>query len=141
MLDFETTDLEFQVSKSSSWRITSFSKTTPLQREPYLTMFYTTNLSPLLITKKGFVLTIILSNYQQCPLPLIKLEVNITDINNHPQQSAGGSKFSPKQTELKTPTVFSLASHPVEIMKLTAKILNFHQKHGLRTLTHTQFMV
>ena len=28
--------------------ITSFSKTTPLQREPFLTMFYTINLSPLL---------------------------------------------------------------------------------------------
>ena len=33
-------------------------------------MFYTTNLSPLLVTKKGFMLIIILSNYQQCPLHL-----------------------------------------------------------------------
>ena len=34
-------------------------------------MFYTTNLSPLLITKYGFMLIIILTNYQQCPLPLM----------------------------------------------------------------------
>ena len=33
-------------------------------------MYYTMNLSPLLVTKKGFMLIIILSNYQQCPLPL-----------------------------------------------------------------------
>ena len=41
-----------------------------LQREPLLTMFYTINLYPLLVTKKGFMLIIILSNYQKCPLPL-----------------------------------------------------------------------
>ena len=41
-----------------------------LQKEPFLTMFYTINLSPLLVTKKGFMLNIILSNYQKCPLPL-----------------------------------------------------------------------
>jgi hypothetical protein len=39
----------------------------PLQREPFLTMFDTINLSPLLVTKKGFMLIIILSNYQYCP--------------------------------------------------------------------------
>ena len=39
------------VSKSNSWKITSFSKTTSLQREPFLTMFYTINSSPLFITK------------------------------------------------------------------------------------------
>ena len=33
------------------WNIRSFSKTTSLQREPFLTMFYTINLSPVLITK------------------------------------------------------------------------------------------
>ena len=33
------------------WEITSFSTTTLLQREPFLTMFYTTNLSPLLVIK------------------------------------------------------------------------------------------
>ena len=33
-------------------------------------MFYTINLSPLLVTKKGFMLIISLSNNQQCPLPL-----------------------------------------------------------------------
>ena len=43
---------------------TSFSKTTLLQREVFLTMFYTINLSPLLVTEKGFMLIIILRNYQ-----------------------------------------------------------------------------
>ena len=64
MLDFETSHSDSEVSKSKSWKITSFSKTTLLQREPFLTMFYTINLSPLLILKKGFVIIIILSNYQ-----------------------------------------------------------------------------
>ena len=46
----------------------SLSKTTLLQREPFLTMLYmyTINLSPWLVIKKGFMLIIILSN----PLPL-----------------------------------------------------------------------
>ena len=35
-----------------------------------LTMFYTINLSPLLVINKGFMIIINLSNYQQCPLPL-----------------------------------------------------------------------
>ena len=61
---------KLEVSKSNSWKATPFSKTTSLQREPFLTMFYTTNLSPLLVTKLGFMLTIILSNNQKCPLPL-----------------------------------------------------------------------
>ena len=64
MLDFETSNSKLEVSKSNSWRITSFSKTMSLQREPFLTMFYTTNLSPLLVIKWGFMLIIILSNYQ-----------------------------------------------------------------------------
>ena len=51
MLDLETSNSKLEVSKSNSWKITSLSKTTPLQREPFLTMFYTTNLSPLLVTK------------------------------------------------------------------------------------------
>ena len=51
MLDFETSNSKLEVSKSNSWKITSFSKTTSLQREPFLTMFYTINLSPLLVTK------------------------------------------------------------------------------------------
>ena len=46
-----------------------------LQRELFLTMFYTINLSPLLVIKKGFMIIIILSNYQQCPLPLTKIPV------------------------------------------------------------------
>ena len=37
---------DFKVSQSNSWKITSFSKTTLLHREPLLTMFYTINLSP-----------------------------------------------------------------------------------------------
>ena len=58
MLDFETSKSKSEVSKSNSW------KTTPLlQRELYLTMFYTINSSPLLITMLVFMLKIILSNY------------------------------------------------------------------------------
>ena len=64
MLDFETSNSKPEVSKSNSWKITYFSKTTPLQREPFLTKFYITNLFPLLVTKKGFMLINILSNYQ-----------------------------------------------------------------------------
>ena len=70
MLDFETSNSKSEVSKSNSSKITSFSKTTSLQRVLFLTMFYTINLSPLLVFKKGFMLITILSNYQQCPLPL-----------------------------------------------------------------------
>ena len=64
MLDFETSNSKSEVSKSNSWKITSFLKTMALQREPFLTMFYIINLSPLLVTKWGFMLIIILSNYQ-----------------------------------------------------------------------------
>ena len=53
MLDFETSNSKSEVSKSNSLKITSFSKTTSLQRELFLAMFYTINLSPLLVTKKG----------------------------------------------------------------------------------------
>ena len=35
-------------------------------------MFYTINLSLLLVIKKGFIMIIILSDYQQCPLPLMQ---------------------------------------------------------------------
>ena len=51
MLDFETSISKSEISKLNSWKITSFSKTTFLQREPFLTMFYTINSSPLLGTK------------------------------------------------------------------------------------------
>ena len=67
MVDFETSSSKSEVSKSNSWKIPSFSKTMALQREPFLTMFYTINLSPLLVTKKCFMLIIFLSNYQQFP--------------------------------------------------------------------------
>ena len=65
MVDFETSDYKSEVSKSNSWKVTSISKTTLLQREPFLTMFYTTNLSPLLATKYGFMIIISFSNYQK----------------------------------------------------------------------------
>ena len=64
MLDFETSRSKLEVSKSNLWKTTSFSKTTSLQRELFLTMFYTINLSPLLVIKKGFGMIIILINYQ-----------------------------------------------------------------------------
>ena len=64
MLDFEISNSRSEVSESKWWKIASFSKTKLLQREPFLTMFYTINLSPLLVTKKGFKLIIIYSNYQ-----------------------------------------------------------------------------
>ena len=50
MLDFETLNSIPEVSKSNLWKISYFLKNTLLQREPFLTMFYTTNLSPLLLT-------------------------------------------------------------------------------------------
>ena len=49
--DFLPSNSKLEVSKSNSWKMTSFLKTTPLQREPFLTMFYTINLAPLLVTK------------------------------------------------------------------------------------------
>ena len=64
MDDFETSSSKSEVSKSYSWKITPFSKTMARQRESFLTMFHTINLSPLLVTKKGFMLIIILGNYQ-----------------------------------------------------------------------------
>ena len=51
VLDFETSKSNSDVSKSNSWKITSFTKNTLIQREPFLKMFYTINLSPLLFTK------------------------------------------------------------------------------------------
>ena len=51
MLDFETSNSKSEVSKSNTIKITSLSKTTLLQRELFLTMFYTINLSSLLVTK------------------------------------------------------------------------------------------
>ena len=56
MVDFETSSSKSEVSKSNSWKITSFSKAMALQREPVLTMFDTNNRSPLVVTKKGFML-------------------------------------------------------------------------------------
>ena len=46
MLDFETLISKSEVSKLNSWKITSFSKGTPLQREPFTTMFHTNTLLP-----------------------------------------------------------------------------------------------
>ena len=65
MVDFETSSSKSEVSKSNLWKITSFSNSMALQRELFLTMFYTINLSPLLVTKKGFMLmSNFMSNYQ-----------------------------------------------------------------------------
>ena len=47
MLDFETSKSNYEVSKSNSWKITSFLKTMLLQRELFLTLFYTINSSPI----------------------------------------------------------------------------------------------
>ena len=49
----------------------SFSNTKLLHRELFLTMFYSINSSPLLVTKCVFKLTSALSNDGQCPLPLM----------------------------------------------------------------------
>ena len=55
--------------KSTSLKSTSFSKPTYRQREPFLALLYTIISSPLLVT--NFILKIIvLSDKQQCPLPL-----------------------------------------------------------------------
>ena len=51
-----TSSFKSAVSKSNLWKITSFSKITSLQREQFLTMSYTINLSPFIVTKKGFML-------------------------------------------------------------------------------------
>ena len=60
-----------------------------LRGELFFTMFYTgINSSPLLVTKKVFMLTIILSNYQQYPVPLRAaqhhtfLHVHINKVSN-----------------------------------------------------------
>ena len=54
ILDIDTSKLNSEVSKSNLWKITSFSETTSLQLEPFLTMFYTINLSNKLVTNKGY---------------------------------------------------------------------------------------
>ena len=52
ILDFENSKSNSAVSNSNSWKITSFSKITTLQREPFLKMFDTIDLSPLLLPSK-----------------------------------------------------------------------------------------
>ena len=54
-----------------SWEVTSFSKTTLLQREPFLTMFCTNHSSPVLVTTSVFKLIFVLSNFQTCTFPLM----------------------------------------------------------------------
>ena len=64
-LDFETSNSKSEVSKSNSWKIDSFVKTTLLQREPFfwcIVLYY--RQLPILVTKLGFMLRINLSNYQ-----------------------------------------------------------------------------
>ena len=67
MLDFKTSRVQSQLSSNILLRYYFFLKNYN-QREPFLTMFYTVNSSPLLVTKLVFMLTIVLSNYQcvQC---------------------------------------------------------------------------
>ena len=55
MLDFETSKSKSEVAKLNSWDITSLSKTTSLQREPFFTMFNTINLSPLLVYANNYL--------------------------------------------------------------------------------------
>ena len=50
MLDFETSNSKSEVSKSKYFFLKNYI-TSDIQREPFLTMFYAINLSPLLITK------------------------------------------------------------------------------------------
>ena len=47
-----------------------FSKTTVVQRESFPKIFYTINISPMLVTMSGFKLIFVLSNYQTCTFPL-----------------------------------------------------------------------
>ena len=51
MVDFRTSKSNSEVLRSNLWKMTSFSKTMLLQRELFLTMFYTINSSPLLVSK------------------------------------------------------------------------------------------
>ena len=64
ILDFKTPKSNFEVSKSNSnifmKNYLTLSKTTLLQREPFLTMFYNINSSPLIINKEVFMITIFL---------------------------------------------------------------------------------
>ena len=46
MLDFETSNSNSEVSKSNSWKITSFSKTTSLQRESRFSQCFIPSTSP-----------------------------------------------------------------------------------------------
>ena len=50
VLDFETSNSKLDVSKSISWKITSFSKTMSLQRDPFLTINNVLYHQPLPIT-------------------------------------------------------------------------------------------
>ena len=45
LIVFDTSKSKSNVSKSKSWKITSFSKSMSVQKDLFLTMFYTTNLS------------------------------------------------------------------------------------------------
>ena len=62
MLDFETSKSNCDVSKSNSWKITCFSKTTSLQRELFLTMYYTLSTSPRYLLQVRFHV----NNYFEC---------------------------------------------------------------------------
>ena len=53
-----------EVSKSNLWKIISFSKTTVLQREPFLTMFFTNQQLSIACYQVGFNANNTLSTYQ-----------------------------------------------------------------------------
>ena len=73
IIDFETSNSKSEVSKSDLWKITSFPKTTSLQRELCLIMFYTINLSPLLVVKK-----VLMINNNTYKVPLTKVSKRYT---------------------------------------------------------------
>ena len=92
MVDFETSFLSLRSRNQIRGKLPlSRSKTTSLQREPFLTMFYTINSSPLLVTTRGFMLINILSNYQKYPLPL---SVNNSWVSHHNYYFGYGHIFS-----------------------------------------------
>ena len=52
IVDSETSKSKLEVSKSNSWKMTPFSKTTSLRRELFLTICYAINLSPYSLPRK-----------------------------------------------------------------------------------------
>ena len=70
MLDFETSNSKLEVSKSNSWKLRLSRKLRHFRGSCFSQCFIPSTSPPLLVIKKGFMIIITLSNYQQCPLPL-----------------------------------------------------------------------